>query len=127
MHDYIEKIWIKYNNDDFLESDIYNRRISKNNLSNMNKNKLFNYYIQLLETETNMKVLSSLVPAMKNYKSKLVLYSYDSFLLDFCIKDGLNSIKEIKDIIEQNGRYPTKVSWGKDYDSMVDITEKFME
>jgi len=48
-------------------------------------------------------------------------------LLDFCIKDGLNSIKEIKDIIEQNGRYPTKVSWGKDYDSMVDITEKFME
>jgi|TARA_A100001515_G_scaffold144968_2_gene151049 hypothetical protein len=127
VHDYIEKIWIKYNNDDFLESDIYNRRISKNNLSNMNKNKLFNYYIQLLETETNMKVLSSLVPAMKNYKSKLVLYSYDSFLLDFCIKDGLNSIKEIKDIIEQNGRYPTKVSWGKDYDSMVDITEKFME
>ena len=126
VHDYIEKIWIKYNNDDFLESDIYNRRISKNNLSNMNKNKLFNYYIQLLETETNMKVLSSLVPAMKNYKSKLVLYSYDSFLLDFCIKDGLNSIKEIKDIIEQNGRYPTKVSWGKDYDSMVDITEKFM-
>ena len=93
----------------------------------MNKNKLFNYYIQLLETETNMKVLSSLIPAMKDNKSKLVLYSYDSFLLDFCIKDGLNSIKEIKDIIEQNGRYPTKVSWGKDYDSMVDITEKFME
>ena len=52
----------------------------------MNKNKVFNYLIQLMETENNMKVLSELIPKLKGYKSKLILYSYDSFLFDFSIR-----------------------------------------
>ena len=92
----------------------------------MNKNKLFNYTIQLMETENNMRVLSQLIPEIKNDKSKLILYSYDSFLLDFDMEDGLNYLKKVKEIIEQNGKFPVKVSWGVDYHEMKDITEKFV-
>jgi len=127
VHDYIEKLWKEYNSKEFIVSDIYNRRIYKKNLSDMNANKLFNYTIQLMETENNMKALTRLIPEVKDYKSKLILYSYDSFLLDFNMEDGLNYLKKVKGILEQDGKYPVKVSWGLNYHEMKDITEKFVD
>ena len=126
VHDYIEGLWNIYKNDDFVESDIYKRRIYKENLLDMNANKLFNYTIQLMETENNMKVLSALIPEIRGYKSKLILYSYDSFLLDFNIEDGLDYLMKVKNILEQDKKYPVKVSWGLNYHEMEDITEKFV-
>ena len=123
---YIKQLWDEYNNKEFILSDIYNKRIYRKNLTDMNANKLFNYTIQLMETENNMKVLSELIPKIKDYKSKLILYSYDSFLFDFNMEDGLDYIKEVKDILEQKGKFPVKVSWGLNYHEMKDITEKFV-
>ena len=125
VHDYIEELWKEYNSKEFIVSDIYNRRLYKKNLSDMNANKLFNYTIQLMETENNMKVLSKLIPEIIDDRSKLILYSYDSFLLDFNMEDGLNYLKKVKKILEQNGKFPVKVSWGLSYHEMEDITEKF--
>ena len=126
VHDYIEELWKEYNSKEFIISDIYNRRLYKKNLSDMNANKLFNYTIQLMETENNMRVLTKLIPEIKDYKSKLILYSYDSFLLDFNMEDGLDYLKKVKGILEQDGKYPVKVSWGLNYHEMKDITEKFI-
>jgi hypothetical protein len=123
---YIKELWDTYNSKDFILSDIYNKRIYRKNLTDMNANKLFNYTIQLMETENNMKVLSELIPKIKDYKSKLILYSYDSFLLDFNMEDGLDYIMKVKDILEQKGKFPLKVSWGLNYHEMKDITEKFV-
>ena len=125
VHDYIEELWKEYNSKEFIVSDIYNRSIYKKNLKDMNANKLFNYTIQLMETENNMKVLSKLIPEIKDDRSKLILYSYDSFLLDFNMEDSLNYLKKVKKILEQNGKFPVKVSWGLNYHEMKDITEKF--
>ena len=126
VYDFVNDLWKVYNSKEFIISDIYNRRIYKNNLSDMNPNKLFNYTIQLMETENNMKVLSKLIPEIKDDRSKLVLYSYDSFLFDFNMEDGLEYLKKIKDIVEQDGKFPVKVSWGLNYHEMTDITEKFV-
>jgi predicted glycosyl hydrolase (DUF1957 family) len=92
----------------------------------MNKNKLFNYLIQLTETENNMRMLTDLISHLKEFKyeSKLVLYSYDSFLFDFNMNDGTRFLNAVKSIIEQLGKYPTKVSKGTNYHNMEDITEK---
>jgi hypothetical protein len=79
-----------------------------------------------METENNMKVLSALIPQIREYKSKLILYSYDSFLLDFNIEDGLDYLMKVKNILEQDKKYPVKVSWGLNYHDMEDITEKFV-
>jgi len=121
---YIGKIWGKFKTQQFIESDIYNKRIYRKNLSAMNRNKLFNYMIQLLETENNMKVMSELIPFLKDRQSKLILYSYDSFLFDFKLTDGLDFLKGVKEILEQNGVFPTKSSKGLNYHEMEDITEK---
>ena len=126
VYDYIEDLWRTFKSKEFILSDIYNKKIYKRNLSDINSKKLFNYTIQLMETENNMRVLSKLIPKIQEYKSKLILYSYDSFLFDFNMEDGLNYLKKVKDILEQDGKYPVKVSWGLNYHEMKDITEKFI-
>ena len=124
VHDYINKIWSEYKQGDFITSNIYSKKIYRKNLSEMSRNKLFNYLIQLMETENNMKMLSNLIPFLESYKSKLILYSYDSFLFDFNLDDGVDFLKKIKKIIESNGLFPTKTSKGTNYHEMEDITEK---
>ena len=124
VHDYINKIWSEYKQGDFITSNIYSKKIYRKNLSDMNRNKLFNYIIQLMETENNMKMLSNLIPFLESYKSRLILYSYDSFLFDFNLNDGVDFLKETKKIIESNGLFPTKTGKGNNYHEMEDITEK---
>jgi len=121
---YIDEKWQEYKRNNFVVSDIYNRKIGKNTRFT-NKSKLFNYCIQLLETENNMKVLDDLLPVLEGKKTKIVLYSYDSFLFDFHKEDGIDFIKKIKRTIEHNNTYPVKVAWGNSYHNIQDITEKF--
>ena len=124
---YINTVWDDYKSKEFIVSDIYNKKIYRKNLIEMSANKLFNYTIQLMETENNMKTLSELIPKMKDYKSKLILYSYDSFLFDFNMEDGLDFLYEVKKTIEQKGKFPVKVTKGLNYHEMKDITEKFSD
>ena len=79
-----------------------------------------------METESNMRVLTKLIPEIKDDKSRLVLYNYDSFLFDFNMEDGLEYLNKVKEVLEQNGKFPVKVSWGLNYHEMKDITEKFV-
>jgi hypothetical protein len=125
VYDYINKIWDTYKSENFIVSDIYNKKIFRKNLSDMNKNKVFNYLIQLMETENNMRMLAELIPKLEAYKSKLVLYSYDSFLFDFYLPDGIDFLYVMKETIEQKGKYPVKVTKGWNYHKMKDITGKF--
>ena len=124
VNKYITEIWGEFKREDFVKSNIYKKTIYKKNLSAMNRNKLFNYMIQLLETENNMKVMTQLIPFLKDKQSKLILYSYDSFLFDFKLTDGLDFLKGVKQILEQGGVFPTKSSRGLNYHEMEDITEK---
>jgi hypothetical protein len=121
VDDYINKIWGEYKRKDFITSNIYNKKIFRKNLSNMNRNKLFNYMIQLMETENNMKMLNKLIPIFDNYYSKLILYSYDSFLIDYDMNDGKKFLNEIKNIIEFDGKFPIKMSRGINYHEMEKI------
>jgi len=74
-----------------------------------------------------MAVLSKLIPEIQGDRSKLILYSYDSFLFDFNMEDGLDYLKKVKLILEQDSKFPVKVSSGVNYHEMKDITEKFVD
>ena len=125
VDEFIKGLWSTWKSSKSIKSDIYSREIFKENLHNMNPNKLFNYMIQLSETENNIRILDELLPLDEKYNSKIVLYNYDAFLLDFDVKgDGLKYLKDVKEILEQGGKYPTKVSMGDNYHRMQDITEK---
>ena len=126
---YIKDLWNGWKTNKIIKSDIYNRVISRENLPDMNPNKLFNYMIQLMETEHNINILDEFFYYMEreDFKSKLILYNYDAFLFDFDYKtDGLKYLKKVKNIIECGGKYPTRVYMGDNYHDMKEITEKLL-
>ena len=79
----------------------------------MTKAKLFNYLIQSKETDLNMSILSTIHIALKNYKTKVVLYNYDAFVFDFCDAEYDSLFKTLEYIISSN--YPISIKRGNHY------------
>ena len=89
----------------------------------MNRNKVFNYLIQALETESNIKKILLIQDYLLEKRTKLVLYGYDSFLFDFSKQDGVEILTEIKNILERENQL-TKSKMGLNYGDMKDITKR---
>jgi len=83
-------------------------------LENNNPQKLFNYYIQCLETVNNVKKLDKLKNYLKDKKSKVLLVVYDSILIDYSAEDGKGTLADIKNILEEDG-YRVKAKKGDNY------------
>ena len=84
-----ENLWTQYQSAGYLLTD-YNNRIVVENAS---KNKVFNYYIQSLETETNVKQLYNIID--KNLTP--ILYTYDSMVFEIEYNEAeytRNTLKE---------------------------------
>ena len=79
----------------------------------MNPQKLFNYVLQNLETATNIRILIELHKLLRGKKSKIVLYTYDSFLFDLDESEDL--IKEIEQVFKKY-KVNVKNSYGRNYD-----------
>jgi hypothetical protein len=80
---------------------------SKDELENMNPQKLFNYVLQNMETSVNIKILYRILKLLKNKQTKLVLYTYDSFLFDFAngeedVMEQIQSVFERIKVIYKN-------------------------
>ena len=80
----------------------------------MNAPKLFNYYLQALETESNVLILKEVFKVMSGYKSKLILYTYDSFAFDYNPSDDKQFFIDIKNAM----KYPVKGQIGNTYNSL---------
>jgi len=97
---------------------LYKRKLHKRFYENINKLKLFNYILQAYETERNMDILFNMFTLFQNKKSVIVLYTYDSILIDFDKRDGSDMILKIKSALEQ-GNFPTSISVGPNYQDLV--------
>ena len=82
-------------------------------LENMNPQKLFNYMLQNVETSTNVCILMEIHKLLRGKNTKLVLYTYDSFLFDY--DESENLIDKIKEIFK-NKRLQIKIGYGTSYD-----------
>jgi len=122
-HKYINKKWNEINTHNLVFTDIYRRKLLFENYEDMNRNKVFNYLIQALETESNIKKILLIQDYLLGKKTKLVLYGYDSFLFDFSNEDGVETLRDIKSILEENKHY-TKSKMGLNYGEMKDITKR---
>jgi hypothetical protein len=69
-------------------------------LENMNPQKLFNYVLQNMETSVNIEILFRIFKLLKNKNTKLVLYTYDSFLFDVD-KNELPVLEQIKQVFAE--------------------------
>ena len=123
VYNYINQKWNEINQNNCIYTDIYRRKLLFNNYTDLNKNKLFNYLIQAYETESNIKKILSIQHYLLEKKTKLVLYGYDSFLFDFSKQDGVETLIEIKHILEEEKHY-TKSKIGLNYGEMKDITDR---
>lgn len=82
---------------------------------NMNKQKLFNYLIQAEETVVALSLIMKLLPMYENAQSKIILYTYDSVLIDHNIDEGEDIINNTKTVLEASGRFPTRLYRGFNY------------
>lgn len=80
---YVGDTWNKFNRDGFIKCPISNFVYTKDGLGEMKPQKLFNYILQNMETSQNVLVLWDIFCTLRGCKTKLVLYTYDSFLFDF--------------------------------------------
>jgi hypothetical protein len=114
IQSYTDKKWQQFENTGFIEVPISNYRIEKNNVGEMNPQKLFNYLLQGYETSQNILVLWDMMRILMGKNTKLVLYTYDSFTLDIDNKE-IEVIEEIKNIFKKY-KLNTKSKTGYDYD-----------
>jgi len=122
--DYINKKWNEINTHNCVFTNIYRRKLIYNNYQDLNRNKIFNYLIQAYETESNIKKILLIQDYLLNKNTKLILYGYDSFLFDFSKQDGVETLREIKSILEEGNHYTTKSKMGLNYGEMTDITTR---
>ena len=107
----VDAMWTAYKSNGFLE--LPNRRNLV--LENANPQKLFNYYIQCLETVNNIKKLDKLKSYLQDKQSKVLLVVYDSILIDYAASDGKGTLSHIKDILEAD-RFKVKAKKGSNYE-----------
>lgn len=111
---YTALIWEKFNEDGYVETPLLHRKLYKSFFTDINANKLLNYLIQAYETERNIYIINRIQTLAQTESNLLILYTYDSFLFDMTVYDE-NIMSNIKNILEQNGKYPVKMSYGKNY------------
>ena len=110
---FIDNNWNEFNNSGKVIVPTSGYWFEKSKLDNMNPQKLFNYILQNLETATNICILMELHKVLKGKNTKLVLYTYDSFLFDLDKSEKLE--KEIENVFKKY-EVNVKNSYGSNYD-----------
>jgi hypothetical protein len=90
------------------------------NVPSPNASKLFNYYVQSLEMVRTLPKLTRIIELMKNTTNHLVLYTYDSILLDMQTMD-INILQKIQEILEENKKFPVRIYSGNTYGNIKEI------
>ena len=112
LNDFIQNLYKEYQNKGYITVPISNYKIETKDLK---PQKLFNYLLQSYETALNIEVLYQILKLLRGHKSKLVLYTYDSFLIDHNEdEDILKDIQQIFKNFELNTT--TKIGYNYDFD-----------
>ena len=120
VNDFVYSLWSKWKTNGYIKTPILKRQLSKDSLSDMNQNKLFNYYLQALETEFTANRLYEIQQLLEKTKTCLILYTYDSLLFDIPVTEAKIILPKIKQVLE-TGKFPVKCKVGNIYSKMNDI------
>lgn len=117
-NDMAQYLWSKAKEDGYLESPISGRRLILSNYRDLNAYTLFNYFVQMYETETNTLILKSLHEHLSHTKILPVLYTYDSVLFD-THKEELDQLitKIIPQCVDLK-KFPIKIKYGSTYKNL---------
>src|SRR5574344_121210 len=98
----IKEIWEIYEKTGKFSDSISGKTFVAKELKDMYPQKLFNYTIQCLETSRNTRVLCKVLKYLsrEHYKTRVVLITYDSFLLDVA-KGEERAVEHVKYTFKQ--------------------------
>jgi DNA polymerase I-like protein with 3'-5' exonuclease and polymerase domains len=121
VNSFIYDLWAKWKAKGRIETPILKRPITQEMVKNMTANKLFNYYLQAVETEVSVEKLRLVQDLLKDYQSCMILYTYDSVLFDVDYAEAKTLLPMIENILEQ-GNFPVKTKVGNIYDKLKTIS-----
>ena len=117
---YIKEVYQKFVISGVLKTPLYGREIHFTKIEGGTEQKVFNYLLQALETEVNYKKMSDILTEMSGMKSKLILYTYDAFLIDTHPMERDEILKLLPTIMEKGG-FPVRIDEGINYNNLVHL------
>jgi hypothetical protein len=114
IQEHVNKLWNDFTTNGYVECPISGHRFTTD-LKDINPQKLFNYTLQNLETSTNVRIIWDVIKILKGKKTQIVLYTYDSILLDYSEEE--NILEDIKQTFEKY-KLKVKLTTGKNYGAM---------
>jgi len=120
VDEYIKKLYQMFVISGKLTTLLYKREIPFNRIESATEQKVFNYLLQSLETEINYMKIGEVMEYLDGKMSKMILYTYDAFLIDTHPIERENILNDIKEIMEKGG-FPVKIEEGKNYNNLVGI------
>lgn len=117
VDEYVKELWKGFIISGKITTPIYKREITHNRIELPNEQKVFNYLLQALETEVNYKKLSDLDKWFNGRRSKLILYTYDAFLIDAHPSEKHGILNSLPTVLEVGG-FPVRAYEGKNYNDL---------
>lgn len=113
LKEQVDFLWNSFETEGKVYVPVSNKMFKKGYLEDMRPTKLMNYLIQAYETARNVAALYNVMKQLRYCKTKLLLVTYDSILLDYSEEDGEELLTKIKEELEC-GKFPVSVDFSKD-------------
>jgi hypothetical protein len=115
-----KQIWKHMITHGYVDSLISGRRLLMSNYQEINEYTLFNYYIQMYETEKNAAILKNILEYLQTYllKSVPILYTYDSILFDVHPDEFNTIVTQMLPSCIDTDAFPIKLKKGLNYKNM---------
>jgi hypothetical protein len=117
VDEYIQSVYQKFVISGRLTTPLYKREIPFQRIEGATEQKVFNYLLQALETEINYKKIEEVLKCLDGRRSKMILYTYDAFLIDVHPTEKEWVLKDLKFILERGG-FPVRAYEGSNYDNL---------
>jgi hypothetical protein len=110
-------LWERFNNEGYIIL-VGGRNLFAKDVINPTPQKLLNYLIQSGETFYNVNSIKGVQAYLVNRKSNIILYTYDSILVDYHRDDGKEALREIKRLLEELFGFKVTAKYGKNYNNL---------
>jgi hypothetical protein len=115
---YVDSLWDEFNYGGYIKL-VGGRQLFVKDVVNPTPQKLLNYLIQSGETYYNVNSIKGVQKYLDNgKKSRIILYTYDSILIDYHKDDGKEALIEIKRLLEEPFGFKVTAKYGKNYNSL---------
>jgi len=114
-----EELWRVFTRQGYIESILSGRRLYSRNHVDIDRNTLFNYFIQMHETEMNVLVLNKIHKELSQLKSVPILYTYDSILFDVHKEDQQYLVEQVLPSCIDYHKFPVKIKSGSVYKDLM--------